>query len=432
MNAKTASRSRWLPSIVVLVLSVTWPFGLRGAEGVPPWAQWRGPHRNGSSDDRGWEAQWPEEGPQNLWTAPLGDGYSSVVVNDGRLYTCGEGPEVQFEGKACRVELLYCLDPQSGNVHWQTPTSPTAESHRYGTWTCATPTAEDKVVYMLGRWGWLMAVDAASGKRLWGMDLNKETTASPPSYGYGASPLVIGDTLVLNIGSGGMGIDKRSGKVLWKTGGKSWPIPSAVPVNVDGQELALLMTDNTALQAVRPADGNVVWSYSLDKYPESGPPYSDPIVHGDRVLATTVYGSVLLSIADGKPAVIGRPDYAAGVCNPCLWQGHVYGFRAKDGLSPCGTLVCLDLAEGKILWEQPKLAGTLIAAGGKLIVQTLRGELVVAEASPEAYREISRTQVVPRTKDPMVTTPVLCDGKIYCRFRTELHCLDVRKPADKK
>src|ERR1019366_5620784 len=104
-------------------------------------------------------------------------------------------------------------------------------------------------------------------------------------------------------------------------------------------------------------------------YPESGPPYSDPIVDGDRVLATTTYGSVLISVINGKPTVIVKPAYSAGVCNPCLWQGRMYGFRAKSGLqTPCGTLVCLDASTGKVLWEKSDLDGTLIAVGGKLII----------------------------------------------------------------
>lgn len=66
---------------------------------------------------------------------------------------------------------------------------------------------------------------------------------------------------------------------------------------------------------------------------------------------------------------------------------------------------------------------TPIVADGKLLIQAENGALVVAEASPEAYKAIARTQAVP---NKTWVIPVLANGKIFCRNNNgEAVCLDV-------
>src|SRR5688500_7825198 len=60
--------------------------GLRPAAAAD-WPQWRGPRRDGVSRETGW--QWPDAGPRRLWSAQVGEGYSTVAVSRGRLYTMG-------------------------------------------------------------------------------------------------------------------------------------------------------------------------------------------------------------------------------------------------------------------------------------------------------------------------------------------------------
>ena len=68
----------------------------------------------------------------------------------------------------------------------------------------------------------------------------------------------------------------------------------------------------------------------------------------------------------------------------------------------------------------------VMAAEGKLIVQGAKGELLVAEARPDACRVVSKAQVL---GGRCWTTPVLCHGRLYARnARGDLVCLDVRRP----
>ena len=74
------------------------------------WPQWRGPNRDGISNDKGLLKEWPTDGPEVLWQVDTaGVGYSSIVVKDGRIFTQGD-----LEG----VEHIICLDVRDGSVIW--------------------------------------------------------------------------------------------------------------------------------------------------------------------------------------------------------------------------------------------------------------------------------------------------------------------------
>ena len=61
------------------------------------WPQWRGPNRDGISSETGLLAAWPPAGPRLVWRATgLGEGYASIAVARGRLYTQGQRGSQQF------------------------------------------------------------------------------------------------------------------------------------------------------------------------------------------------------------------------------------------------------------------------------------------------------------------------------------------------
>jgi outer membrane protein assembly factor BamB len=112
------------------------------------------------------------------------------------------------------------------------------------------------------------------------------------------------------------------------------------------------------------------------------------------------------------------------------WEGRLYAPDRED-LSLTGEsgrrmcVKCVDLETGKVLWKQSPLKWpNLVAAGGTLIVMTLEGELIFAEASPEAWKEIARAAAL---KGPVWSPPALADGLLYCRnLMGDLVCLDLR------
>src|SRR5438034_7691771 len=77
------------------------------------WPQWRGPQRNGISQETGLLAEWPKDGPKLLWKrTDIGSGYSTPAVVGGRIYLLGnEGLDNEF---------VQALDVKDGKRVWQT------------------------------------------------------------------------------------------------------------------------------------------------------------------------------------------------------------------------------------------------------------------------------------------------------------------------
>src|SRR5882724_8172330 len=77
------------------------------------WPQWRGPHRDGISQESGLLKEWPREGPKLIWTVTnIGSGYSTPAVVGQRLYLLGnEGLENEF---------VQALATKDGNRAWST------------------------------------------------------------------------------------------------------------------------------------------------------------------------------------------------------------------------------------------------------------------------------------------------------------------------
>ena len=102
-----------------------------------------------------------------------------------------------------------------------------------------------------------------------------------------------------------------------------------------------------------------------------------------------------------------------------LLGGHLSGFDESQ-------LKCIDFQTGDVKWSQGGLGkGSLMIADGKMVLMSDKGELAIAEASPDSYVELARTKVL---SGLCWTVPVLSGGKIYCRSHPGvLVCLDVSK-----
>ena len=79
------------------------------------WATFRGPDRTGVAPDTGLMTQWPAEGPKLLWTTEgAGQGYASVSIADGKMYTLGDHLSGGDDN-----EYLTCFDQNTGEFVWK-------------------------------------------------------------------------------------------------------------------------------------------------------------------------------------------------------------------------------------------------------------------------------------------------------------------------
>jgi len=65
-----------------------------------------------------------------------------------------------------------------------------------------------------------------------------------------------------------------------------------------------------------------------------------------------------------------------------------------------------------------------MSADGRMIIMSDKGELVIAQATPNQFKPIARAQILPKTKS--WTTPTLSNGRIYARnAKGDVVCVDV-------
>src|SRR5688500_18353345 len=196
------------------------------------WPQWRGPQRNGVSRESAWNFQWPDDGPKTAWKANVGRGYSGMVIADGRMFTAGHA-----DGK----DTLFCFDAGTGKQIWKHSYNTELGDKYFDGGPTGTPTIDGDKVYWLSRWGDLFWFEAASGKSAWEKNVQKDTSMKIPDWGFAGAPYVHKEILVLNIGDAGMGVEKSTGTIAWKSDnenpGYSTPLPvpgAAEPLVVFG------------------------------------------------------------------------------------------------------------------------------------------------------------------------------------------------------
>ena len=410
-----------ISSFVRLLLIGFVSLGLFGGLAKPSagdWVRWRGPNLNGISSETGWLTKWPDDGPKRLWKAKVGTGFSSLAVANGNVYTLGNSGRGRGEEK----DTVFCFDAVTGKGIWSHAYEAKLDPKYYDGGPSGTPTVDGDRVYTLGKRGQLICFGAADGHVVWQKNIATETKGKRPTWGFAGSPLVIGGTVFVNVGAHGTALDKKTGKILWSTGRDSASYSSIVPHVRDGRQ-ELVMFAYKAVVAVDPKTGSTLWSYPWETKHDSNA--ADPILIGDKVFISSGYdrGCALLQINGDKVAKLWENKNMRNHFNPCvLIDGHLYGF---DGNTGRATLKCIKLANGKVQWEEDSFGGfgAIQAIGKKLLIISNQGELVVAEANTSEFTEVSRAQV---TGPKCWTTPVLANGRIYCRnSRGDLTCLDV-------
>jgi len=414
---KLLSKATSVFNILILVCYVV--FFAKTANSQADWYQWRGPNRDGVSTEKGGLSVWREDEPKVLWETSVGTGYSSMSISNGRLYTLGNSE---------KQDTVYCLDVNTGDVIWKYSYPCEAKGEGYPG-PASTPTIDSNKVYTFSREGDLFCFSVESGEVIWAQNVI-DLGAKSPQWGFTSSPLVLDKMVIVDAGRT-LALDKSDGSLIWKTNkdyadvwedidsyGGGYSSPIAFNIN-NTQRLAVF--NSSGLVLLEPQNGK-----ELSLYPWKtawNVNATTPIFFDDKLFLSSGYntGCKLFQINDeDKPILIWENKNMRNHFNSSvLWEGYLYGFDEN-------RLKCLDSETGEEKWAQAGLGkGSLMIADAKIIALSDKGVLVIADASPNGYNEISRAKVL----DGLCwTVPVLSNGKIFARSHPgSLICLDVSK-----
>ena len=363
------------------------------------WPQWDGPERTNHSRETRWLSEGKEE---PLWESEVGLGYSTVTVKDGRLFTMGYDRE---EG----LDSVFCFDALTGEERWvhSYPSEIWNRAHEGG--TVNTPSIDGALVYSLNREGNLFCFNAEDGEVVWHTELKPEDNVHEleyPTWGYSASPLIVGDGMYLNCGRL-LSIDKESGEVLWASKDYGHAYGTPIHFELDGDPvLAALNGSGVAIVSSRTGEELLFREFSGRN---RGVNAATPVLIDDAIFVSsgTLRAGALLDFGDEGLVPVWESREMVNSFSGCVRIGdHLYGFDSR-------ILKCIDF-EGQRKWQTRGYGnGAVFGAGDRLIVMGDSGELIVARATPEEYEELSKVKVFEEGR--YWTKPILVNGIIYCR-----------------
>ncbi|MFN5312835.1 MAG: PQQ-binding-like beta-propeller repeat protein [Planctomyces sp.] len=389
------------------------------------WPQFLGVNRTGTSTETGLLKTFPQDGPQVVWKTSLGTSMSGIAVAGKQALTLFQDETRQF---------AVSLSTETGQILWKTALAPAFENGM-GNGPRATPAvAEGRVFVMTGE-GLLAGLDAATGKLLWKVDVPQQFGGQAAEYGVACSPLVSGDLVIVQAGSEAAGIvalQSASGKLVWKSRSGRSGYASPVLLTLAGVSQVVAF-DAAGAGGLDPRTGAELWQFPFPTEYDCNT--ACPVQVGERevlISAGENHGAVILQLTRSGDAFEAKPVWSslgkdsqlrAEWQTPVIHNGHLYGLDNSGSAGPITNLVCIRLSDRKTVWQKPRFGkSNLILADGRLWITTMKGELVLVEASDREYRELGRAVVLETTRQ----APSLADGRLYVRDDQHVICLDVR------
>jgi outer membrane protein assembly factor BamB len=429
MNPLRRSPLRLLPLVPCLLVD---------AAAADDWPQWRGPARDGAWRESGLIERLPEGSIPLRWRVAIGSGYSAPSVADGRVCVTDRVEEPE------PAERVLAFDAATGAPLWSHAHPCSYEGISYDAGPRCAPLLHAGRTYTLGAAGHLLALDAASGAVIWSHDLRAEYRIDMPIWGIAASPLVEAGLLIVPVsGSDGaciVAFEAGGGAERWRALSDRGNYAAPIVIEQAGRRVLVCWTGDR-IAGLDPRDGKILWAHP---YPSARMPLgvATPVHADGSIFVTGFYdGCALLRLGRDElsvteawrrrgPNEIATDGLHSIISTPLMRAGHVYGVDSY------GQLRCLDLADGSRVWEDttavPRARWAtihMVQNGSRTWMLNERGDLIVAELSPEGYRELSRTHLIDPTRRQLNERggvvwahPAFAGRHVFARNDQELVC----------
>jgi outer membrane protein assembly factor BamB len=374
------------------------------------WTNYRGPNRDGRYDEKQVLTTWPAQGLPLLWKEPVGIGFASITIADGRAYTLEQRR---------RQEVVAAYDVNTGRELWKQGWNAEYKDET-GDGPRTTPTWDNGLLYALGATGELRCLDAKTGAVKWGKNILSDNQSQNLPWAMAASPLVVDDkVIVLPGGMSGKSVvayNKLTGAPVWKVQNDRQAYVSPMLVTLGGRRQILVVSSSRVFGLV-PEDGSLLWSQPWDT--DMGINVSQPIVvDQNRLFISSGYGkgAALMEVTGSGNKLEAKTVWTNinmknKFNSSVLHEGHVYGLDE-------GILSCVDVNTGERKWKGGRYGyGQVLLASGHLIVLSDKGELALVKANPNQYSEIAKFAAL---EGQTWNYPAIADGKLFVRNAKEM------------
>jgi len=382
------------------------------------WTDFRGPNRAGVYSETEIETAWPAAGLPRLWKQPVGGGYASFTVGEGRAYTIEQRRD---------QEAVAAYDVETGRELWAFGYPAQFEEVLGGPGPRATPVYADGLVYSLGANGDLYCLSAKTGQPKWSKNILADNDAKNIHWAMAGSPLMVDEKVIVTPGGASgksiVAYNCLTGEPVWKSLNDRAGYTSPILATLAGRRQIVWISGERAV-GLAAEDGKLLWNFAFPAKMDMN--CSQPVVIDDaHVLLSSAMGqgAALLEIAQNGDAYAARAVWQNNRLknkfnSSVLYQGYVYGFDEA-------ILACIDANTGELKWKGGRYGfGQLLLAGGYLVVLTEDGDVVLVRATPDGHQELARFSAI---QGRTWNIPAIDNGLLLVRNTTEMACFRLGK-----
>lgn len=398
---------RWIGAVlIVMVLTMS-------VQGADDWAHYLGPNYDLQPSAKDFTAK----SATTIWNIKVTTGMCSLTIADSLLYTMGNDGTDENQDKA--RDFVYCLDTKTGKEKWTFDYPCLLEPSMHPGGPSSTPTIHEGKVYTLSKAGHIFCLDAKTGRKIWEAS-GERYKPKKPWWGFAASPTVIGDVVIYNIGDRGLALDKNTGQIVWKSdqGVVAYATPKPLPTNMFNRPAVALFT-NEAFLVLDPATGKSVATYERQWEEKSNCNATTPYIHNGRIyLMHSAHGMACLSV-DGN---ILKQDWLSedgkyasewhAFNTHVIYEDRIYFLTKGRGAGTTG-LHSLDAETGNQKWFDEKYGfGNLMRVNDMMIMLSEDGELIWGKLTNGTFKESYRQKIL---EGLCWAKPILLGNILYAR-----------------
>lgn len=386
----------------------------------PDWPQWRGPRRDGISDEKGLLPTWPEGGPKLLWkVGNLGKGWSSPIIVGQTLYITGDVAD----------ELVIYAFDLDGKPRWQ--------GRNGRSWKGSYPGARACCAYSQGRLyhmnahGRIACLDPNTGKELWTVGVLERFGGKNITWAISECLVVDGNNVIVTPGGSKAlmaALDKATGETVWTTepiAGDRTAYTSPILFRCAGRRILASCSSGHGF-GVDADTGKLLWTFPLRNRYEvtvTAPAFADGRVF--YVAPDGPDGAQYRLLADEKGVRLEetwktRLDTLTGYT--IVADGALYGSGYRNSKSWWR----LDWETGKTRYElKDPISGAAVYADGRLYCLAEDGWAAMLKPTADRFEVAGRFRLVQARGDAWAH-PVIFRGRMYLRYHDNLWCFQVK------